>query len=187
MLAAVGIIGHLDGSGATTFIITITAMLPLFKKLKMDNRALMLLVCVAIGVMNVCPWGGPTIRAATVLESDPNILWHRLFPVQGAMLVITFVVAFLQSGLQKRRIAKLGATADDTVEDLLKFLKNMKTFPSKKMKRAVHNLVKALTKKDHPWRMPLNPFQQALVKDFYDRMMFTDDFDAEFIKLKKKL
>ena len=115
--AAVGIIGHLDGSGATTFIITITAMLPMFKKLKMDNRSLMLLICVAIGVMNVCPWGGPTIRAATVLETDPNILWHRLLPVQGTMLVITFVVAFLLSGIQKRRIAKLGLTADDSVEE----------------------------------------------------------------------
>ena len=115
--AAVGIIGHLDGSGATTFIITITAMLPLFKKLKMDNRSLMLLVCVAIGVMNVCPWGGPTIRAATVLESDPNILWHRLLPVQGAMLVITFVTAFLLSGIQKRRIAKLGLSADESAEE----------------------------------------------------------------------
>lgn len=112
--AAVAVIGHLDGSGATTFIITITAMLPLFKKLKMDNRALMMLVCVAIGVMNVCPWGGPTIRAATVLETDPNILWHRLLPVQGAMLVLTFAVALLQSGIQKRRIKKLGLTADDS-------------------------------------------------------------------------
>ncbi len=115
--AAVGIIGHLDGSGATTFIITITAMLPLFKKLKMDNRSLMLLVCVAIGVMNVCPWGGPTIRAATVLESDPNILWHRLLPVQGAMLVITFATAFLLSGIQRRRIAKLGLSADESAEE----------------------------------------------------------------------
>ena len=115
--AAVGIIGHLDGSGATTFIITITAMLPMFKKLKMDNRALMLLICVAIGVMNVCPWGGPTIRAATVLETDPNILWHRLLPVQGAMLVITFIVAFLLSGLQKRRIKKLGLTMDESADD----------------------------------------------------------------------
>ena len=112
--AAVAVIGHLDGSGATTFIITITAMLPLFKKLKMDNRALMMLVCVAIGVMNVCPWGGPTIRAATVLETDPNILWHRLLPVQGFMLAITFIVAFLQSGIQKRRIKKLGLVADDS-------------------------------------------------------------------------
>ena len=115
--AAVGIIGHLDGSGATTFIITITAMLPMFKKLKMDNRALMLLICVAIGVMNVCPWGGPTIRAATVLETDPNNLWHRLLPVQGTMLVITFVVAFILSGLQKRRIAKLGLSADDSATE----------------------------------------------------------------------
>lgn len=117
--AAVGIIGHLDGSGATTFIITITAMLPLFKKLKMDNRALMMIICVAIGVMNVCPWGGPTIRAATVLETDPNVLWHRLLPVQGAMLAITFVIAFLQSFIQKRRIAKLGGgiAEDSAVED----------------------------------------------------------------------
>ncbi len=115
--AAVGIIGHLDGSGATTFIITITAMLPMFKKLKMDNRALMLLICVAIGVMNVCPWGGPTIRAATVLETDPNNLWHRLLPVQGTMLIITFVVAFILSGLQKRRIAKLGLSADDSATE----------------------------------------------------------------------
>ncbi|MBQ3653102.1 MAG: TRAP transporter large permease subunit [Synergistaceae bacterium] len=112
--AAVAVIGHLDGSGATTFIITITAMLPLFKKLKMDNRALMMLVCVAIGVMNVCPWGGPTIRAATVLETDPNVLWHRLLPVQGFMLAVTFIVAFLQSGIQKRRIKKLGLTMDDS-------------------------------------------------------------------------
>ena len=112
--AAVGVIGHLDGSGATTFIITITAMLPLFKKLKMDNRALMMIICVAIGVMNVCPWGGPTIRAATVLETDPNILWHRLLPVQATMLVITFIVALLQSGIQKRRIKKLGLVADDS-------------------------------------------------------------------------
>ncbi len=110
--AAVGIIGHLDGSGATTFIITITAMLPLFNSLKMDKRALMLLVCVAIGVMNVCPWGGPTMRAATVLETDPNNLWHKLLPVQGVMLVTTFVVAFLLSQIERHRQKKLGLTAE---------------------------------------------------------------------------
>lgn len=128
--AAVGIIGHLDGSGATTFIITITAMLPMFKKLKMDNRALMLLICVAIGVMNVCPWGGPTIRAATVLETDPNILWHRLLPVQGAMLVVTFVVAFLLSGIQKRRIKKLGLSADDSAIEEAKTDENKVKVPT---------------------------------------------------------
>ena len=114
--AAIGIIGHLDGSGATTFIITITAMLPIFKSLKMDKRALMLLVCVAIGVMNVCPWGGPTMRAATVLETDPNNLWHKLLPVQVVMLAITFIVAFLLSQIEKRRQKKLGLSSDEPVE-----------------------------------------------------------------------
>lgn len=103
--AAIAIIGHLDGSGATTFIITITAMYPIFKKMNMDKRALLLIICLAIGVMNVMPWGGPTLRSATVLEMDASELWHPLIPVQLIMLVLTFVVAFLQAKVMSKKRA----------------------------------------------------------------------------------
>lgn len=59
---------HLDGSGASTFLITVPAMLPIYEKLKMDRRILATIVALGAGTMNIVPWGGPTIRAATALE-----------------------------------------------------------------------------------------------------------------------
>lgn len=101
--AAIAVVGHLDGSGATTFIITVSAMYPIFRKMNLDKRALVLITCLAIGVMNVMPWGGPTLRSATVLEMEAADLWHPLIPVQLCMLVLTFVVAFLQGRIIKKK------------------------------------------------------------------------------------
>lgn len=101
--AAIAVVGHLDGSGATTYIITTTAMFPIFKRMGLDKRALMLLTSLAIGVMNLVPWGGPTMRAATVLNMNPSDLWHPLTPVQVIMLILLFAVAFLQGRLASKR------------------------------------------------------------------------------------
>lgn len=94
--ALIAVVGHLDGSGATTYIITTTAMLPIFKRMGLDKRALMMITSLAIGVMNLVPWGGPTMRAATVLEMNASDLWHPLIPVQLVMLALLLVVAFFQ-------------------------------------------------------------------------------------------
>lgn len=115
--AAIAIIGHLDGSGATTIIITITAMLPIFKKLNLDKRTLMLITCFAIGVMNILPWGGSCLRAATVLGVEATVLWHKLIPVQILFLILAFVMAFILSRLEKRRLKKIvlsESTSSDT-------------------------------------------------------------------------
>lgn len=103
--AAIAVVGHLDGSGATTFIITVSAMYPIFRKMNLDKRSLVLITCLAIGVMNIMPWGGPTLRAATVLEMEAADLWHPLIPVQLCMLVMTFVVAFLQGRIMTKKKA----------------------------------------------------------------------------------
>lgn len=107
--AFIAVVGHLDGSGATTYIITTTAMYPVFKRMHLDKRALMLITSLAIGVMNLLPWGGPTIRAATVLDMSPADLWHPLIPVQGIMLILLLIVAYLQGKLEVRR-KKSGST-----------------------------------------------------------------------------
>ncbi|UCG88701.1 MAG: citrate transporter, partial [Gemmatimonadota bacterium] len=54
---------HLDGSGATTFLIAIPALAPLYDKLEMDRKLLACTVAMAAGINNMLPWGGPTIRA----------------------------------------------------------------------------------------------------------------------------
>lgn len=117
--ALIAVVGHLDGSGATTYIITTTAMLPIFKRMGLDKRALMLITSLAIGVMNLVPWGGPTMRAATVLDMSPSDLWHPLIPVQAIMLILLLVVAFLQgTNLVRRKgtAAVVGQVAAETAE-----------------------------------------------------------------------
>ncbi|MSV51879.1 MAG: citrate:proton symporter, partial [Actinobacteria bacterium] len=55
-----------DGDGSTTFIITVSALLPVSLRLGLSPVVLTVVACMANGVMNIVPWGGPTIRAATV-------------------------------------------------------------------------------------------------------------------------
>ena len=77
MTCLIAIIGHLDGGGASTFLITIPAMLPVYKRLHMRRETLLLICVTAMGVMNLMPWGGPTMRAASVIEMEPNDLWFQ--------------------------------------------------------------------------------------------------------------
>ena len=48
-----------------------------------------------MGVMNLLPWGGPTARAATVLEMDATELWHMLIPLQIVGLAMNVLLAVL--------------------------------------------------------------------------------------------
>ena len=91
--ALVAVIGHLDGATATTVLITILAMLPLWKRLKMRPTGLLFIVGTAMGVMNLVPWGGSIVRVATVLNMDVTELWHYLLPFQGVCLMATVVIA----------------------------------------------------------------------------------------------
>ena len=67
---------HLDGSGAVTFLVVVPAMLPLYERLGMDRRVLAAAVALGAGVMNVLPWGGPTLRAAAALHVPVATLYR---------------------------------------------------------------------------------------------------------------
>lgn len=54
----IALIGHLDGAGATTFLLAVPAMLPIFDKMKMNRLTLACVVAMGAGVMNLTPWGG---------------------------------------------------------------------------------------------------------------------------------
>lgn len=56
--ALIGIIAHLDGAGATTFLLTVPALLPLYKKLHMSPYLLLLLIGTSAGLTNMIPWAG---------------------------------------------------------------------------------------------------------------------------------
>lgn len=111
MTCLIAAIAHLDGSGAATFLITVPAMLPVYKRLHMRRETLLLICVTAMGVMNLMPWGGPTMRAASVVGIEPNDLWFRLMPMQLVGLVLAVGTALFWGVQEKKRIAKLGDAA----------------------------------------------------------------------------
>lgn len=118
MTCLIATIAHLDGSGAATFLITVPAMLPVYKRLHMRRETLLLICVTAMGVMNLMPWGGPTMRAASVVGIEPNDLWFRLMPMQLVGLVLAVGTALFWGVQEKKRIAKLG---DAAIEDADKY------------------------------------------------------------------
>lgn len=112
--AVIAIIAHLDGSTATTVLISIPSMWPIYKRMKIRPQVLLCIVASAMGVMNLLPWGGPTARTATVLGMDATVLWHMLIPIQILGCVVTILLAAVLGTLEKRRGAGLTGEASDT-------------------------------------------------------------------------
>lgn len=110
--AIIATIAHLDGTTAVTVLITIPSMYPVYKKMNIDERILLCITGACMGVMNLLPWGGPTARAATVLQMDANDLWHMLIPIQVIGCIINIALAVVMGMIA----IKMGAGAGKGVE-----------------------------------------------------------------------
>jgi len=109
--AILAMLVHLDGSGAVTFLVTVPAMLPLFERLNMDRRVLACVVALGAGTMNIVPWGGPTLRAATALQVSVTELYNPiLIPQIGGLLFVIFIAWYLG----KKEAKRLKAQSIDT-------------------------------------------------------------------------
>jgi len=86
---------HLDGAGATTFLITIPALLPLYMALEADTKILAALTALSAGTMNMVPWGGVTVRAiGSVDAATVSNVYNPLIPAQIAGFVAIFLIAY---------------------------------------------------------------------------------------------
>ena len=103
---------HLDGSGAVTFLVAVPAMLPLYERRGIDRRVLAAAVALGAGVMNVLPWGGPTLRAAAALHVPVAQLYRPLVPAQLIGLAFAGGIAWWLGRRETRRLA-LAGTLDD--------------------------------------------------------------------------
>lgn len=104
-------VAHLDGAGATTFLITIPAMMPLYDRLGMSRLTLTVCTGLGAGVMNVVPWGGPTARAATAIGVDANELWVPVIPAQIVGLIAGLAISFFLGRREHRRLQRAGSAA----------------------------------------------------------------------------
>ncbi len=106
--ALIAIVGHLDGATASTYLITIPVMLPLYKRLHLSRIAMLCTIGMSTGVMNLVPWGGPTIRAASVIDSDPALMWQEMIPMQVCGVVVSLVAAWYFAKIETKRLRAEG-------------------------------------------------------------------------------
>ena len=105
---------HLDGSGAVTFLICVPPLVPLYDAVGMKRTTLATIVAMAAGTMNILPWGGPTMRAATALGVD--VVSELFMPILPAVIVGLVCVVLLAAFLGKREKSRIGTVALSSAE-----------------------------------------------------------------------
>ena len=109
--AALAMLVSLDGDGATTYMITVSAMLPLYRRLGMNQLILACVIMLAGGVFNILPWGGPTARAASALGVDVHdIFVPMLLPMPAGVVWVLFV-AYVLGKRERKRIGTVQLAA----------------------------------------------------------------------------
>lgn len=115
--ALVACIAHLDGSGATTFLLTIPALYPTYQRLRMSPYLLLLLVGLGASIMNMLPWAGPLARIGSVLGMSPGELWQPLIPLQIFALALLIALAVVLGLRENRRIKRLPPLASQASQE----------------------------------------------------------------------
>lgn len=112
--ALLAAIVSLDGDGSTTFMITVSAMYPLYKRLGMSLVVMTGVAATANGVMNTLPWGGPTARAATALKVDAGDVFVPMIPALAVGMAAVLVLAYVLGRRERKRLGML--TLDEALE-----------------------------------------------------------------------
>jgi CitMHS family citrate-Mg2+:H+ or citrate-Ca2+:H+ symporter len=110
--AAIAAVAHLDGAGASTFMVTVPAMLPLYRSVRMSPLVLTCTTALAAGTMNMLPWSGPTTRAAASLQVSAASLFAPVVPAMIAGMIAVFLFAVRIGRQERLRLARLPAPPD---------------------------------------------------------------------------
>lgn len=106
----------LDGDGTTTYIITVSSLLPLYKRLGMNRLVLATTAMLSMGVMNMTPWGGASAMAMASLGLDSSEVFIPMIPIMAFGLVWVLVSAFLLGMMERRRIGIIDLDDSETVK-----------------------------------------------------------------------
>ncbi|WP_394231919.1 CitMHS family transporter [Niallia oryzisoli] len=105
--AVLALLISLDGDGTTTYMITISAMLPLYKRIGMRPLILAGIAVSSSGVMNLLPWGGPTARAMTALQLEMGDVFTPVIPSMIGGIVFVLFMAYCLGRKERKRIGVL--------------------------------------------------------------------------------
>lgn len=137
----------LDGDGSTTFIITTSAMLPLYLRLGMSPVVLTCVAGLMNGTLNIVPWGGPTVRAAAALGVSATDIFVPMLPSLAAGLLISLTFAWFMGLSERRRLAgqvdtsKINATVGEGILGAPGFLRGSDVKPGAAARLSTENIV----------------------------------------------
>ena len=110
----VSTVAHLDGSGASTYLIAIPAFKPIMDKLGVKPVVFLGTVTGLMAAMNIIPWGGPTIRAASVAGVEVSDLYSFILPA----VVVMFLLAIINAVINSRRKREGSVDGNVNIVDL---------------------------------------------------------------------
>jgi CitMHS family citrate-Mg2+:H+ or citrate-Ca2+:H+ symporter len=94
--AILTMIVHLDGDGTATFMIVISAFLPIYKELKMSQLVLAGIVALSVGPLHLVPWSGTSARAIATMNSTAAEMFNPNVPaIIGGIAWVLFVAYIL--------------------------------------------------------------------------------------------
>jgi citrate-Mg2+:H+ or citrate-Ca2+:H+ symporter, CitMHS family len=102
--ALLTMIVHLDGDGTATFMIVITAFLPIYKELKMNRLVLAGIVALSVGPLHLVPWSGTSARAITTLNTTAPELFNPNVPAILAGIGWVLLVAYILGMRERKRL-----------------------------------------------------------------------------------
>lgn len=106
--AVLTMIVHLDGDGTATFMIVMSAFLPIYKQLHINRLILPGVVALSVGPLHLVPWSGTSVRAISTLKTEASLLFNPNLTAIGAGIAWVLLVAYW-FGLKERK--RLGITA----------------------------------------------------------------------------
>lgn len=103
--AALVTIVSLDGDSTTTLLVTVAAILPIFRRLGINVMMFAVVSGLCGTILNLMPWGGPSARVAAVLKLPSSALFVPLLPTMAAGLTATFLLAWWFGIRERNRLA----------------------------------------------------------------------------------
>jgi CitMHS family citrate-Mg2+:H+ or citrate-Ca2+:H+ symporter len=102
--AILSLVVSLDGDGSTTYLLCISALLPLHRRLGINPLILPCVTMLGNSIMNIAPWGGPTARVMSVLHLDANQVFLPLIPGMAVASVATVLIAWYLGVKERKRL-----------------------------------------------------------------------------------
>jgi CitMHS family citrate-Mg2+:H+ or citrate-Ca2+:H+ symporter len=102
--AILTMIVHLDGDGTATFMIVLSAFLPVYRSLGINRLILPGIVAMSVGPLHLVPWSGTSVRAISTLQTDAVHMFNPNIPaILGGVAWVLFV-AYIFGKKERKRL-----------------------------------------------------------------------------------